>query len=304
MSQRWIRRLGMILALYTAFILVKGAFYNAQNFDIRHITVESPKIPPAFDGYRIALFSDVHLGNLSWQESFLNKFVAQVNQLHPDMIVHTGDMVNMYATEVTPLVQAILSQLQAPDGVFGVLGNHDMGPYFKKRIIKTGLTPARNTDLLLLKYEAMKWNVLHNESIKISRKSDTIGLCGVPYPPWPPRFPDSLTNFNAHLATHLLDTTQFNMMLCHTPRIWETMQDSPELKRIDLILTGHSHAMQAKVVLGTRQWSPARFMYRYWSGLYEHKGRYLYVNEGLGYVLYPMRIGGKAEITLITLSSK
>ena len=301
---KWVRLLGILFALYAVFVLVKGAFYNIKNFDIKHITFESPKIPPHFNGYRIALFSDVHLGNLSWQDSFLHTFVAQVKQLQPDIIFHTGDIVNMYAAEITPAVQAILSRLQAPDGVYGVLGNHDMGPYFRKRIIKTGLTPACNTDLLLLKYESMKWKVLHNESIHIGRNGDSIGLCGVPYPPWPPRFPDSLTNFNAHLATHLLDTSRFNIMLCHTPRIWETMQDNPELKWIDLILTGHTHAMQAKINIGRWKWSPARLMYKYWSGLYEHNGRYLYVNEGLGYVLFPMRIGTKPEITLITLSSK
>jgi predicted MPP superfamily phosphohydrolase len=93
-------------------------------------------------------------------------------------------------------------------------------------------------------------------------------------------------------------------MLCHTPVVWEKMRDNPELKPIDLMLSGHTHAMQAKIKTGSWQWSPAKWMYRYWSGLYEYNGRYLYVNEGLGYVLYPMRIGGKAEITLITLKKE
>jgi predicted MPP superfamily phosphohydrolase len=179
-----------------------------------------------------------------------------------------------------------------------------MGPYFRKRIIKKGLTPSLNTSLIVLRQKEMGWNVLQNESTQIYRNLGSIGLCGVPYPPLPPRFPDSLTNFNPYLATRLLDTTQFNIMLCHTPIVWETMRDTPAFKRVDLILSGHSHAMQAKIETRLWRWSPARFMYKYWSGLYEHDGRYLYVNEGLGYVLYPMRIGGKAEITLITLSSK
>jgi predicted MPP superfamily phosphohydrolase len=67
------------------------------------------------------------------------------------------------------------------------------------------------------------------------------------------------------------------------------------------MLSGHTHAMQAKIKIGRLQWSPAKWMYTHWSGLYTQNGRHLYVNEGLGYVLYPMRIGTKPEITLITL---
>jgi len=106
------------------------------------------------------------------------------------------------------------------------------------------------------------------------------------------------------LATRQLDSAHFNIMLCHTPKVWETMSNHPALQHIDLTLSGHTHAMQAKIAIKARQWSPAQWMYKYWSGLYEQDGRYLYVNDGLGYVLYPMRVGTKPEITLITLRSK
>jgi predicted MPP superfamily phosphohydrolase len=299
-----VRRAGLTLALYAAFLLAKGAFYNVRHFEIKSVTIESKKIPPAFDGYRMALFSDIHLGNLTRQESFLKKFVIQIKQLQPDIIFHAGDLINMYAAEITPKVQAILSQLQAPNGVYSILGNHDMGAYFGKRSEKIGLTPLENTRLVLLRQQEMGWNVLQNESLYIHRESDSIGLCGVPYPPLPPLFSDSLTNFDLRLATRLLDSAQFTIMLCHTPKVWEMMRDTLPLKWVELMLCGHTHAMQAKVKIGTRQWSPAKWMYPYWSGLYERDGHYLYVNEGLGYVLYPMRIGTKPEITLITLQRK
>ncbi|MCL2739007.1 MAG: metallophosphoesterase [Bacteroidales bacterium] len=301
---KWTRRLGLAFALYTAFVLLKGAFYNTTRFEVKYINIESEKIPPAFNGYRVALFSDMHLGNLSRQERFLRAFVEQLNCLRPDMVVHTGDLVNMYAAEITPEVQAILSQLHAPDGVYGVLGNHDMGPYFGKRVAKIGLTPLENTRLVVLRQEEMGWKVLQNESLHIRRGVDSIAIGGLPYPPLPPHFPDSLTNFDLQLATRLLDTTRFNIMLCHTPLVWETMRHTPAFKPIDLLLCGHTHAMQTKIEIGAWKWSPAKWMYPYWSGLYKDDGRYLYVNEGVGYVLYPMRIGGKSEITLITLINK
>ena len=298
------RRLSIALASIAAFILIKGAFYNIHRIEVKYVTIESKKIPPSFDGYRMALFSDVHLGNLSQQKKFLNRAVNQINELQPDIIFQTGDLINIHTAEVSPSVQAIFSKFLAPDGVYGVLGNHDMGAYLGRRAKKSGYTPLENTRLLLLRQKDMGWIILQNESLQIGRGADSIGLCGVPYPPLPPRFPDSLTHFDPQLATSLLDTTRFNIMLCHTPLVWETLQDDPAFKRVDLILSGHSHAMQAKVEIGSWQWSPARIIYRYWSGLYEHDNRYLYVNQGLGYVVYPMRIGCKPEITLFTLKRK
>jgi len=301
---RWMGRWSIALALMVAFFLCKGAFYNTRHFLIKHITVASSKIPPAFNGYKIALFSDLHLGNLSRQQQFLQKFVSLTNQLHPDIVFFAGDLINMYADEITPEVQSVLSQLQAPDGVFSILGNHDMGPYFGKQAAKFGLSPLENTRQVLLRQRKMGWKILQNESVQIVKNQDSIGLCGLPYPPIPPYFPDSLTDYNPHLATHSLDASQFNILLCHTPKVWETMQDDPAFTPIDLMLSGHTHAMQAKIRIGRLQWSPAAWMYACWSGVYERNGRYLYVNEGLGYVLYPMRIGSKPEITLITLQNR
>ena len=298
---KWVRMIGVGFALYAAFLLLKGALYNTRFFEVKEVSIKSIKIPSSFDGYRMALFSDVHLGNLSRKGAFLTKFVKQVQQLNPDIILFAGDLVNMYASEITPDIQAIFSQLTAPDGIYTVLGNHDMGAYFGKRAAKFGMTPSGNTHEIIVRQRNMGWMVLQNESIQIVRQGDSIGLCGVPYPPIPPLFQKLLSDFDPMLATSLLNPAQFNIMLCHTPKVWVEWSNTPPLAHIDLMLSGHTHAMQTKVQFGSRRWSPAQWMYHFWSGLYEQNGRYLYVNEGLGYVLYPMRMGSKPEITLFTL---
>ncbi|MDR2584856.1 MAG: metallophosphoesterase [Prevotellaceae bacterium] len=298
------KRLALVVATLVTFLLIKGAFYDSRHFEVVNISVANEKIPPSFTGYKIALFSDLHLGNLTGQEKFLKKTVEQINRLDPNMILFAGDLVNMYASEISPDVQTILSKLNAPDGVYSVLGNHDMGAYFGNHAHKIGLTPLENTSILLQKQKEMGWKTLQNESILIGSGSDSIGLCGVPYPPLPPLFSASLTNFDLHHTSSVLNSNRYNILLCHTPKVWETMSDTPLFKDIDLTLSGHTHAMQTKIKIGSWQWSPAKWMYRNWSGLYEKNGRCLYVNEGTGYVLYPMRIGCKPEITLITLNSK
>ena len=304
-----LRRSGEIVALCLVFLLIKGALYNTRHFEIKEIAIESPKIPHSFEGYRVALFSDIHLGNLSGQKSFLSQFVRHVQHLKPDIILFAGDLVNMYANEITQDVQVILSQMRAPDGVFSVLGNHDMGAYIGRRAEKIASLPRdsiarKQQEEIVKRMHEIGWRVLQNESILIVRKNDSMGLCGVSYPPIPPLFSESLTDFDPVLATQQLDISNFNMMLCHTPKVWEDMGDSPALKQMDLMLSGHTHAMQMKIEIGSRKWSPAKWFYRYWGGLYKRDSRYLYVNEGLGYVLYPMRIGGKPEITIITLIAK
>ena len=73
--------------------------------------------------------------------------------------------------------------------------------------------------------------------------------------------------------------------------------DSLAAQPVDLMLSGHVHAMQFKM----GNWSPAKLLFEKYSGLYTVNKRHLYVNDGFGYVLYPFRFGAKPEITIITL---
>ena len=302
-SGRWLRGMGIVLSMCIIALMVKGAFYDSRNFKLSPVDLYSPKIPPAFDGYRIVFFSDLHLGNLVNPQAFLSEFVAQANALEPDLLLHGGDLVNMYADEIRPELMDILSQLRAKDGIYSVLGNHDMGPYISPRVQALGWYPLENTRRVRQKSEAMGWKMLENASLQISRDSLYIGLSGLPYPPMPPHFPDSLTHFDPEATTRDLDTSVFNIMLCHTPKVWSPGYEEvyPSLRKIDLMLSGHTHAMQFKLRAGGRAWSPVQWKFPQWAGLYERDGRYLYVNEGLGYVVYPMRIGSRPEITLVTL---
>ena len=69
----------------------------------------------------------------------------------------------------------------------------------------------------------------------------------------------------------------------------------------DLTLSGHVHSMQLKIRPWGRGWSPAKWIYKHWSGRYDTGRHTLYVNDGTGYVAYPMRLGAWPEVTLFTL---
>ena len=93
----------------------------------------------------------------------------------------------------------------------------------------------------------------------------------------------------------------FDLTISHTPEFWD---QALRTGNPDLTLSGHVHAMQFKIPLGCRGWSPASWKYDRWSGLYSQLEKYLSINDGMGYVMYPMRIGTPPSITVITLKKK
>ena len=117
-----------VLAVVTAAAFLYGFVFGWRRIVVREVEISSPRLPEAFDGYRMAHISDLHLGTYGNDTAFVHRFVERVNSLHPDVILFTGDLVNSSAAEVEPYV-AVLSRLRAPEGVVSVLGNHDYCEY-------------------------------------------------------------------------------------------------------------------------------------------------------------------------------
>lgn len=290
---------GVIAAGCVLGCMLWGATEGRSRIRVTEIEIPSDKLPVAFDGYRIAQISDIHLGNYSRHNTLIERVVRKINALHPDLIVSSGDLVNLSARELTPHYQEILAGLEAPDGVVSVLGNHDLGFYMRE---DTTFTPQESVRLLIEKQQAMGWRLLQNETIYIHQGTDSVSVSGIKYPrDGHHNGRDSGLGGCDLTATYRnVPDSLFNLMVSHTPQNWDDIRVQTPA---DLTLAGHVHAMQLKWPYGPRGWSPARWMYDRWSGLYEEKGKYLYVNDGIGYVMYPMRIGTRPEITLITLRS-
>ena len=106
---------------------VYGALFNVYNYKVRKVNVKLMKLPKAFDGLKVVQISDIHSGSLT-DKAAVQKAVEKINSLHPDVIFFTGDLVNNLATEAVSFVD-VFKHLQAPHGVYSVLGNHDYGDY-------------------------------------------------------------------------------------------------------------------------------------------------------------------------------
>lgn len=293
-----LRALSVVAAAGVIVLLGWGVAVGRTRLVVNHITHHSERLPEGWRGVRILQFTDLHIETLVKPEEELRRLVDTILSLKPDMILFTGDLVNVRHTELDEPLMAILERLRAPLGVYSVTGNHDVGVYIKDSI---ALPKEENTRLLVAKERAMGWQVLENESLRLGRSGDTITLTGIEFEP-------SLRNFrhdgelpeDYHFAAayESIPDSLYNLTICHLPQLWE---DICHLGYGDLTLAGHVHSMQHKLPIGRRGWSLSRLLYKRWSGRYDEAGHTLYINDGIGSVGIPARIGADPELTIITL---
>lgn len=281
--------IGLAIALFTMAYLVFGATEGKQHFQVKEVTIESEALPRGFDGYRIVQLSDIHTGSWGNDTAPMLKAVNIINRLQPDLIVFTGDLVNNLASELDAFI-SVFSQLKAKHGVYSVLGNHDYSTYIKW---DTPQQQEAQLDSLKAKQARMGWTLLNNRHVKLHQQNDSIALIGVENSGRPP-FPD-----HARLSEAMTGTAgMFQILLSHDPSHWR--REVLPKTDIQLMLAGHTHAMQTRIF----GFSPAQFVYPENDGLYQEGEQMLYVNIGLGHLLYPMRLGAWPEITLLTLKAK
>lgn len=273
-------------ALFVMGYILYGAFFGTENFQIRETTILSKDLPKGFENYRIVQISDIHCGSWAGDTKALQKAVNLINAQEPDLIVFTGDLVNNIATELDEFMP-VLSQLKAKDGVYSVLGNHDYAMY-----IPWESPEKKEQNLIALKQKQadMNWILLNNRHVKLYQNGDSIAIIGVENcgrPPFPnyAKFPEAMEGTEG----------MFKILLSHDPSSWRR-EVLPETD-IQLTLSGHTHAMQTKIF----GFSPAVWVYPEYEGLYTEGKQILYVNIGLGHLMYPLRLGAWPEITLLTL---
>ena len=281
--------IGLGIALLTMAYLIFGATEGKQYFQVKKTTIESKDVPQAFDGYRIVQLSDMHVGGWNGNTQAMEKAVSMINDLQPDLIVFTGDLVNNLASELDNFIP-VFSKLKAQDGVYSVLGNHDYSTY-----VHWENPEDQKEELVRLKQKQaeMGWTMLNNRHVKLYNQNDSIALIGVENSGRPP-FPDYAKLSEAMQGTEGM----FQILLSHDPTHWRR-EVLPQTD-IQLMLAGHTHAMQTKIF----GFTPAQFIYAENDGLYREGEQMLYVNIGLGHLLYPMRLGAWPEITLLTLKKK
>ncbi len=290
--RKFTSQVGIVLASAPFVSLMMGWSKGRFNFETRTQKLYFPNLPKQFDGLKIVQISDLHLGSFNTNYAELENAIDIINAQNPDIICFTGDLVNNFAQE-TEGWEKVFGRLKAKTGKYSILGNHDYGHYSKW---KNQEEFDANFQGIVDAHERLGFKLLRNSAVTLRKQGETIALAGVEnwgLPPFP-QYGDL-----AKAESKIPDNTPFSILMTHDPDHWtaEVLDNG----RFDLSLAGHTHGMQFGFSFKGMEWSPAKYKFKHWSGLYENGNKYLYVNRGLGVLGLPARIGMRPEITVIEL---
>ena len=263
-----LKKLILIIAMLMIFF---GAYSLIEPYliETKEITIESDQIPAEFDGKRIVFLTDIHYGSF-FSENRLNNLVNQTNELKPDIILLGGD----YVTNDPSSVEAVfssLSNLNAPLGVYGVLGNNDPENNSIQAMQNAGIT------------------YIGNNAVWIGSNTSRIRVGGVG---------DIDTDVPNQLPTiDGVTPEDYVILVSHKPDYFEKISRS----KIDLQLSGHTHGGQ---ITFFGLWAPfinSKYGQKYVTGLKKSNNNTMIISNGIGMVWAPVRFFARPQIIVITL---
>jgi uncharacterized protein len=287
----WLTNTGFVISFLIFSIIAAGTLHGRFNFKSQPVTIKIKGLNKDLEGLKIVQLSDMHLAGFYHHKKLLQKVMEEVNSYEPDLIINTGDFVS-YGWREFERDDTILSTAKSRYGNFAVMGNHDFGiyhPFFTEA--------DRDNNVLLLHnlVRSSGYNVLDDEHSIVKIGQARIALIGITTNGRHPH----ISHGDLGKAITGIDSVDLKILLSHDPNQWE---ESVKGKTdIDLTLSGHTHGMQMGIFTKRFKWSPSKYFYPHWSGLYKEGNQYQYVNLGLGVLAIPFRICMPPEITIITL---
>jgi predicted MPP superfamily phosphohydrolase len=284
---------GLFSGFLPFFVILYGIIKAKYRFKVHHHIIKSRLLPKSFDGLKVVQLSDLHLGSFNYRYKKLTSAIEKINALKPDYIVITGDLVNNFSWELRGW-DRIFNKLESKKGKYAILGNHDYGDYSQW---ETPESKQENFEAIQEFYKKTGFMLLLNEAELIKKNNEEIAIIGVENWGKPPfkQYGD------LEKAIAKVKDIPFKILLSHDPIHWE--EEVKDKTDIALTLSGHTHGMQAAFQYKNLQWSPIKYKFKHWAGLYKHNTQYLYVNRGLGWLGFPARIGMRPEITFIELQT-
>jgi hypothetical protein len=284
--RRFLKRLAVAAGATPFAASAYGFLYERLDVETTHQRIDLRRLPKAFDGFRLAQLSDIHIGPFM-SSADIRQYVAMVNQLKPDLVALTGDFLTWDRSTEGAAVEA-LRGLKAPYGIFGCLGNHERWSHAEDSITKL--------------FAAQGVKILRLERATLESGGERLNLIGVDFETrtgfGPPGDGIVLRYLEGVEPLVLPDTV--NILLSHNPN---TFDRAAELG-IDLSLAGHTHGGQITLEFISPNLSPGRLITPYVRGWFQKGESQLYVNRGIGTIAVPMRIGSPPEITLYELKRR
>ncbi|WP_163517776.1 metallophosphoesterase [Gelidibacter japonicus] len=290
--RKFISTIAMGVAAIPLASMLYGMYKGKYNYKVIRHTLHFDDLPEAFDGYKITHISDIHSGSFDNRSEVVNG-INIIKELKSDVIMFTGDMVNNRSSELLPW-KDLFSELKADDGVFSILGNHDYGDYMDW---DSAAEKEQNFEELIQLQKDMGYDLLLNENRFIERNGQRLAIVGVEN--WGKGYFKRAGDLSK--AADGVKPDDFKILLTHDPSHWDEVVINDDY-HYHLTLSGHTHGMQFGIEIpGWFKWSPIKYKYKHWAGVYKEMGQYINVNRGFGYLGFPGRVGIWPEITVIEL---
>ena len=293
--RKFISQITLTLASIPFGALLYGMYRGKYNYKVFSYELEFDDLPVSFDGFKLTHISDIHCGSFDNPEK-VKYGIDLINKQDSDVIMFTGDLVNNVSKELNPW-KGLFSSLKAEHGVYSILGNHDYGDYMNWDNDQDKINNLENLKKI---QNEMGFKLLLNENDFIIKNGEKLAVIGVEN--WGAGGFKKSGDLNK--AIEGVSNADFKILLSHDPSHWNN-QVVPHNFIFPLTLSGHTHGMQFGIdIPGWIKWSPIKWRYPEFAGLYQKAKQYLYVNRGFGYLAYPGRVGMWPEITVITLKKR
>jgi hypothetical protein len=282
-----IKAFGILFVVVIVWLFLWAFWYEPDSLTVQSYDTKVKDWNPELNGYRIVLISDVHGGSNWIDEKKIREVVREANAQNPDLIVLLGDYVSQQYWDRTRLKMPMktvadnLAGLRAKNGVFAVIGNHDL--WYSKGTVRQEL-------------ERVGYKVLEQEAVVIESKGVKFTLLGLREA----LEVDTWKNFSttAKYAVENVSAIKPIIALEHNPDVFPIFQANP-IEGLNLMLAGHTHGGQCNFPFIGAPIVPATK--KYTRGLIEENGLKLFVTTGIGTSIFPVRFRVPPEISVVNL---
>ncbi|MCI2228692.1 metallophosphoesterase [Polaribacter sp. MSW13] len=290
--RKFISQIALGLAAIPFASFIYGIIQGKYNYKVIKYQLSFKDLPDAFDGYTITQISDIHSGSFTNKEK-IQYGVNLINEQKSDLMLFTGDIVNNKADEMDNWMD-VFDKFEAKEGKYSILGNHDYGDYMDW---KNPQDKIDNLQAIKDIHKKIGFELLCNENRYLEKDGQKIALVGVEN--WGKG--GFQKKGDLQKASENIKKEDFKILMSHDPSHWEHKVKDDDFN-YQLTLSGHTHGLQMGIEIpGWIKWSPSKYVYKQWAGLYNEAGRYINVNRGFGYHAFPGRVGVWPEITVIEL---
>ena len=289
--RKFVSQISLGLAAIPFVSFIYGIVQGKYNYKVLKYQLTFKDLPEAFDGFTITQISDIHSGSFTNKEK-IQYGVDLINEQKSDIMLFTGDIVNNKANEMDNWI-AVFDKLEAKEGKYSILGNHDYGDYMDWDNPQDKIDNFQKVKDI---HKNIGFDLLLDEHRYIEKDGQKIALLGVEN--WGKGFNKA---GDLQRAAAGIQKEDFKILMSHDPSHWEYKVKQDPFN-YQLTLSGHTHGLQMGIEIpGWFKWSPSKYAYKQWAGLYKEAGRVINVNRGFGYHAFPGRVGIWPEITVIEL---